>query len=291
MKAETIPRNVYAPKPTPLPEVALDRNTYEVGRYLIDKFVFESSFHESQEDEKPSIDSSSKAKVQTMKGLTVRRMNWKSRVPTEEKQLKEIKRKRKVKSLLGIAESLSSEMKCCQAVVKPDCSKSAVQKSTGMKKALVHQFEKLLLQDHQDGGTTTEDILKEEKLLQSGMKDFPVGLLSNVSVAIVEFAGQKFKTRARSGQEYLKMVEDNIKKILRHIPSTKHIVICEEKYKFTPDDFKASTRVNRTKSQIQSISHLKRGEEIISSSVFDKKAVVGTEEGKSLISCFLAKYV
>ncbi|VDI78878.1 Hypothetical predicted protein [Mytilus galloprovincialis] len=70
----------------------------------------------------------------------------------------------------------------------------------------------------------------------------------------------------------------------------KHLVICE-KYKFTPDDFKAATRAQRKVTSNYSISHLKTSEEFLSSDKFDKPSLVGTSEGKSLASTYLTKNV
>jgi hypothetical protein len=46
-----------------------------------------------------------------------------------------------------------------------------------------------------------------------------------------------------------------IGKIIHQLPLLRNIVICEEKYKFTPDDFKATTRSQRKTSHAYSISH------------------------------------
>ena len=56
-------------------------------------------------------------------------------------------------------------------------------------------------------------------------------------IATVEFAGVKFKTKATTGEEYL----DNVKKGVigrlmkpSSFPNLNRIVICEEKYSYTP---------------------------------------------------------
>jgi hypothetical protein len=71
----------------------------------------------------------------------------------------------------------------------------------------------------------------------------------------------------------------------------KHLVICEEKYKFTPDDFKAATRAQRKVTTSYSISHLKTSEEVLSDDKFDKPSLVSTAEGKSIASTYLAKNI
>jgi hypothetical protein len=46
-------------------------------------------------------------------------------------------------------------------------------------------------------------------------------------------------------REYLHHIEQNILKEKHQLSCLKYLVICEEKYKFTPDDFKAATRAQR----------------------------------------------
>lgn len=62
-------------------------------------------------------------------------------------------------------------------------------------------------------------------------------------LATVEFAGNKFKTKAISIPSYMKYIEMSIlKHIMKMLPGVRNIVVCEEKYKYTPDSFKAATR-------------------------------------------------
>ncbi|CAC5371194.1 unnamed protein product [Mytilus coruscus] len=70
-----------------------------------------------------------------------------------------------------------------------------------------------------------------------------------------------------------------------------HIVISEEKYSFTSDDVKAATRQKRQKSMPFSISHLKIGDEIMSSEKLSKSAVLNTELGKRMINNYLARNI
>ena len=79
--------------------------------------------------------------------------------------------------------------------------------------------------------------------------------------------------------------------MLTSLPSTDHIVTCEEKYKFTPDDLNTNTRQKRQKKEAVTISHLKQESEIVSESKLSKKAIVSTTVGKSLISSYLSKHV
>ncbi|CAC5415752.1 unnamed protein product [Mytilus coruscus] len=76
------------------------------------------------------------------------------------------------------------------------------------------------------------------------------------------------------------------------MPKVMHMVICEEKYSFTPDHFKAATRTQRQVNKpLFPITHLKTNEEILSSTTFDKTSLVTTMEGKSLISTFIARNI
>ncbi|CAG2228785.1 unnamed protein product [Mytilus edulis] len=115
----------------------------------------------------------------------------------------------------------------------------------------------------------------------------PAHIRNNANLSIVEFAGIKFKVFASSGQQYVQFVSNAIiKKLVSSLPNLNRIVICEEKYSFTPDDFKASTRLKREKI---TIAHLKEENEIVSKENFSKQAAVSTMPGKKLISKFLTK--
>ena len=74
-------------------------------------------------------------------------------------------------------------------------------------------------------------------------------------------------------------------------PAIKEIVVCEEKYSFTPDTFKAATREKRKKTELTSIAHLKAEDDIISDHKLSKSAVIQTGEGKKLISNYLARNI
>ena len=77
------------------------------------------------------------------------------------------------------------------------------------------------------------------------------------------------------------------------MPELQHLVICEEKYMFTPDTFKAHTRKQRSSKQVknQTIHHLKSGREILSSERFNKEACITSREGKTLISTYVAENI
>ena len=80
-----------------------------------------------------------------------------------------------------------------------------------------------------------------------------------------------------------------LEKIKHQLPLLRNIVICEEKYKFTPDDFKAAKRSQRKTSHAYSISHLKTKYDVLNEDKFDKAALTSTAEGKTITSTYLAK--
>ena len=97
--------------------------------------------------------------------------------------------------------------------------------------------------------------------------------------------------KSTTGDQYIQYIN---KGVINHLASSlsriDHIVICEEKYQFTPDDLKANTRQKRQKKETISIAHLKEESEILSESKLSKKAIVSTAIGKSLISSYLSKH-
>ena len=75
----------------------------------------------------------------------------------------------------------------------------------------------------------------------------------NVKVAIVEFAGAKYKTSAMTDRQYLEFVEAAvINKIQMHYKSVKRMIICEQKYRFRPNYLKG--KKNRRKGRDINIS-------------------------------------
>ena len=112
----------------------------------------------------------------------------------------------------------------------------------------------------------------------------------SIRYATVEFAGIKFKTKATSGDDYLVHIEKGtIGHILKGFPALKCIIVCEEKYSFTPDDFKAATCLKRQKTTSISITHLQLAIDILTDENLMK--VIYTELGKRLINNYLARNV
>ncbi|CAG2187089.1 unnamed protein product [Mytilus edulis] len=140
---------------------------------------------------------------------------------------------------------MSSNVNTCQALVKPDCSKSGLQKSTGTKKSLDespwYTFEDIQLQD-------VEEKVNSLGLLWSDIKKIQPDISKNIKFAVFEFAGVKFQAPVSSGKDYLAYVANVVVgKAMRLFPSIRHMIVCEEKYGFTPDDLKAETRAKRQK--------------------------------------------
>ena len=183
-------------------------------------------------------------------------------------------------------------MNICQAIAKPDCSKPKVQKAQGIQKALVH----LLIQSYatNTGDTVLDEEsgkvqLENEESVILGSNTIPSILAKSAKYATLEFAGVKF---SETGKDHLRHIgKDIIGNIKHQLSLLRNIVICEEKYKCTPDDFKAATRSQRKTSQAYSISHLKTKYEVLNEDKFDKAALTSTAEGKTITSTYLAKSV
>jgi len=110
-----------------------------------------------------------------------------------------------------------------------------------------------------------------------------------VTLMTTEFAGIKFQLppETKNGKQYIKFVSQKVSSLLRLLPNVRRMVLCEEKYDFTPDVFKGCTREQRTKANKGSISHLKTSNMILSDTSFDREAVMHTKQGKILVSNYI----
>ena len=292
---DSTPRNLYKPLKPTLPESILDKKSYQAGQFLVQKYACQQKlFGLSNEDLQAltTVDGPKHLlqRLKNSKGVTLRRSTIKTQTMTEAEK-KETKRLAHVKKQSTIVDCISSEMNACQALVKPDCSKTALQKSTGIKKALKRLLSYCIpYTDYNE----MDKLIEQHGLIFLDLGEVPQAIRKHVTIATVEFAGVKFKTKATTGEEYL----DNVKKGVigrlmkpSSFPNLNRIVICEEKYSYTPDDFKAATRVKRKKETGTSISHLKPESKIISSDKISKSAVIHTEIGKKLIGNYLAKNI
>jgi len=163
-----------------------------------------------------------------------------------EREVEEDKRIKEVAKQIKQIDRISSHMNLCQAIVKPDCSKPKVQKAQGIQKAIVH----ILIQSYatNTGDTVLDEEsgkvqLENEETVVLGSNTIPSILAKSAKYATLEFAGVKCSSFSETGKDYLRHIGKGIiGKIKYQLPLLRNIVICEEKYKFTPDDFKATTR-------------------------------------------------
>ena len=135
--------NVYQSSPAALPDSILDRETADIGTYLVKKFVAQTHLFGMTEKDIPSTKDLTGPKVlvsrvKQAKGTTIAR----SRTKTEskgktQKEIAESKRKQKVQKMSKIYDCMSSSMNTCQAIFRADGSKASTTKSTGVKKALL----------------------------------------------------------------------------------------------------------------------------------------------------------
>jgi hypothetical protein len=279
---DSIPYNVYAKDVIVLSPSILDEECQSVGEFLLKRFVAKQGMFGTSEKDIPSKDTITGpkelvARAKLSKGVTIRRAFKKANAAMKTiRQVKEEKRQKDLARKMKETDCLTSEMNTCQALVKPDCSKPKVDKSRTMPVAL----QNLLTQCE-----------PSQSLVILSRTQFARDLLDDVSIVTIEFAGTKFKTTkdVRTGLHYLRHVESNVlKPVFLLLQNADRIIICEEKYSYTPDDFKAATRKQRQVSNSGSIAHLKAGDAIVSTGTFNKEAVVTTAEGKLMISNYLA---
>ena len=113
-------------------------------------------------------------------------------------------------------------MNTCQALVKPHCTKPAIQKSRTIKIALANLL---------------DTIPNTSGLLHENVDSLPENVKKCTKFVTLEFAGVKFKTRAVTGIEYLQTVNcDVFGRLFKHFPHVSKVVVCEEKYKYTPEN-------------------------------------------------------
>ena len=300
-----IPYNVYNKEKTMLSSAVLDSETQAVGKYMVEKYVSKEEIFGYRNSDTPKADTVEGPralvdKVKKSKGTTLRRTKIKClQTSKTDREVKEEKRQKKVERMKRKIDALSSEMNACQALLKPDCSKPKVQKAKGVQSALTallavctKQSEDILLPKKRPN-LSAEDFnsFSQAGLYWSNTSKIPEAIAHSVRFVTLEFAGVKFKARVQTGLQYLRYVENGVlKDVKKQFPFVEQIVLCEEKYKFTPDDFKSATRDQRQrKGNYTCISHLKTGDEILSDNLFERESVTQTDEGKSLISTYVAK--
>lgn len=290
-----LPFNVYSSKPTVLPASILDSNSRSVAEFFIKKFcVKEHLFDYKESDLRKERDISGPTdlvqRAKRTKGTTLKR-TLKSKVSflKTEREANEEKRKKLVNKKTKEIDCLTSQVNACQALLKPDSSKPKVFKSLGMQKAIQDQVQTCLHNCHLTDSGISGDYADYQQL---GLQQIPLTCTTHTKFATIEFAGVKFKSaHCTSGLQYLHLCETVIRKSLREFPNVLELVICEEKYSHTPDDFKEATRSQRQSKSTTAIDHLKTSACILSDSVFNRDAITKTAEGKALVSKYLAENI
>ena len=287
LEESTTPYNVYSTPPVLLPASILDINSNSAGEYLLYRYlVKEKMFGVTQADipapHKTTGSADLLARAKRSKGVTIKR-TIKSRVQVAktESQLKEEERQKIVAKESQQIDLFSSSHNACQAIVKSDGSKPKVVKSKTMPRALGRVVEMCKTESNRDSAST---------LILQNQTHLPQNVTGECTVCVLEFAGVKFKLgNIQSGKEYIDHCERSIKGLFKKFPSLNTVVICEEKYNFTPDDFKAITRAQRKKSTGKTVDHLKTASDIINEHNLNKDAITGTMQGKIAISTYLAE--
>ena len=275
------PLNVYAKSPVILPKSILDRESNDTGEYLLMRYLVKEKMYDLTQSDLPAAENLQGptelvSRAKRSKGTTIKRTIKSKVVPMKsESEINEAKRLKAVSKEVKLIDCFSSSNNACQAIVKPDNSKPKVMKSVGIPRAL-----KAVLAECGDDG----------KSILQGQSQIPVAVSRAATVCAIEFAGVKFKLGSTaSGKEYIKHVEIILKRLLQQMTNLHTIVVCEEKYTFTPDEFKAGTRSQRKSKAGNSVDHLKTA--IISDDVLNKDAVTKTSQGKVAISNYLASNV
>ena len=290
LEESNVPINVYTQKPVMLPTSILDECSLDVGKFLVMRFMAKERLFDITEKDIPS-DSSINApqelisRAKRSRGITLRRtLKSKVKQAKTDKEMKEEKRKKIVEKETKVLDSLSSANNACQALLKPDSSKRKVIKSLGMQRALKNIVCKCLDSSTRAGNSS--------QYMQLCLDYIPKHIYSTMSICSIEFAGFKFKSgKIKSGKEYMQTAEMFLNSIVSHSPVLSKIIVCEEKYSFTPDDLKANTRMQRISHKDSDIDHLKSGPRILSESCFNKDVLTKTDTGKRLVSTYLAQNV
>ena len=278
-----IPLNVYSKSPVMLPKSILDSESNDTGEYLLMRYLIKEKMYNLSQSDLPAAKNMEGpaelvSRARRSKGTTIKRTIKSKIVPMKsESEIKEARRLKAVTKEVRLIECFSSANNACQAIVKPDSSKPKVMKSVGIPRAL-----KTVMAECGDDGNS---------ILQ-GQSQIPYTVSRSAAVCAIEFAGVKFRLGSiASGKEYIQHVEMILKRLLKQMANLQTIVVCEEKYTFTPDEFKAGTRSQRTSKNVNSVDHLRAASAIINSDTLNKDAVTKTSQGKIAISNYLASNV
>ena len=285
------PYNVYTKTPKILPSSILDIHSKDVGEYLLRRYLVKENMFQLTAADIPlssTINGPSElvSRAVRSKGITIKRTVKSKIIPAKtESQLNEEKRQKTVVKESKLIDCLSSRNNACQAIVKPDSTKPKVMKSVGMVRAVTSLIRNCETIEH--NMETSSD-----RLVLLNQLKIPQFITRASKICLVEFAGIKFKLGSiRTGNEYVKYTQSVLTGLVHQMPSITDLVVCEEKYSFTPDDFKAGTRAQRNSKDETSVNHLKTAKTIINENVLNKEALTKTTQGKMAVSTYLAEHV
>lgn len=130
IQKKTSHHNIYTILKTPtIANTTLDRNTYNIGKYLVQRYIAHEKFPGITIEVCPSTDTLDESKElinRVNRGRSVTISTTKKCKPKEKPVTKtekeEHKRVTKVRKLRSVLDSLSSKSSTCQAVLKPDRS-------------------------------------------------------------------------------------------------------------------------------------------------------------------------
>ena len=295
LKENPVPFNVYASTPIALPPSVLDGNSTGVGEFLIKRYLVKEKLFQYKESDlrKEHIDGPVELvnRAKRSKGTTLKRM-LKSKIVSvkTDREAKEEVRQKLVEKKAKQIDCLTSDGNAAQALLKPDLSKPKVFKSLSMPRAILAQLNSCINEVRRTDSDMNNIQVHQCMLLRT--QEIPHTISANVSFATMEFAGVKYKTgHCTSGRQYLDFAESIIRTTLKQFPKVSKLVICEEKYTHTPDDFKCATRQQRQSNTKISIEHLKEAQSVLSETKFSKDVLTKTPEGKALISNYLAEHI
>ena len=290
LEENSIPFNVYSKSPVALPLSILDEYSNDTGKYLLHRYLCNQRLFGLTGKDLQTFDITNGpteliTRAKRIKGTTIKRL-FKSKITSlkTEKQLKEEGRQKSLSKQIHLADCYSSENNTCQALVKPDSSKRKVMKSLNIQRAIRNLLNSRL--------QSISSYIRLEDIMTTNVSYIPNQVSKGVKLVLVEFAGVKYKVGGvKTGREYLQFTKTKLHSIIKSLPEVQTIVVCEEKYSFTPDEFKASTRAQRQGAASDSIAHLKSSDKIISDDFFNKDAVTHSLDGKKLVSNFLAQNI
>ena len=247
-------------------------------------------------------------KIKQCEGITVNRakITDTSSIPKSMQDLEAKKRATAAKKAANETDIFLSNWNLCQTIVDLCGQKLDTAKHNGIQTALLTT---LFSQTSQSETPLIPMKTKYEKLKayqerqlifsKVKLKDLPAEMRDKVKVVTVEFAGLKFKYMKKDGIGFVDFTAKSlVSPILRAFKSCRRVVLCEEKYSFTPDALKAATRKKRKatgkkkkKKDVAFTGHLKQRDQILSKQKYDKTTLTATSEGKNVISTWVAENI